>query len=150
MTTIKERINIDLKEAMRAKEKEKVEALRLMTAAIKQVEVDERIDIDDARMITILTKMAKQRNESIQQFSTAGRDDLVAQEQFEINIINQYLPTPLSDDEILKVIEKTLTEVGSSKISDMGKMMATLKPLLQGKADLGKVNTLLKSKLTAD
>lgn len=148
MATIKEQINADLKDAMRAREKEKLDALRLITSAIKQVEVDERIEIDDARMLVILTKMAKQRNESIQQFSTAGRMDLASQEQFELDIINSYLPTQLTDEEVAHAIEQAVGQLGTTRMSDMGKIMAHLKPLLQGKADMSKVSALLKAKLT--
>ncbi len=144
---IKPQINDDLKDAMRARDKEKLNALRLITAAIKQIEVDERIDVDEARMLVILDKMAKQRNESISQFKAAGRDDLVQQEQYELNLINQYLPEPLSDSEITLMIEQALTSLDAQKMGDMGKVMAQLKPLMQGRADMGKVSTMIKAKL---
>ena len=146
--TIKERINNDLKDAMRARDKEKLAALRLVTAAIKQVEVDERIEIDETRMLVILDKLAKQRNESIAQFKAGGRDDLVAQEQFELDLLNQYLPEPLSQDEISTLVEQTFTAVGAQSMADMGKIMAHLKPLMQGRADMAKVSALIKSKLS--
>lgn len=145
--TIKECISNDLKDAMRAKNKKKLDALRLMTAAVKQVEVDERIEIDDARMLVILDKLAKQRNESITQFKSAGRDDLVAQEEFELNIIQQYLPEPLCDAEVKNLIEQALATVGAHQMSDMGKVMAYLKPQLQGRTDMSKVSALIKAKL---
>lgn len=148
MSTIIENINIVLKDAMRAKDKNKLEALRLITAAIKQIEVDERIKVDDERMLVILTKMAKQRNESIHQFKLAGRTDLVNQEEFELAIINQYLPTPLTDEEISHLVEDALNSLDAKRISDMGKVMAHLKPMLQGRADIGKVSAMLKTKLT--
>jgi uncharacterized protein YqeY len=144
---IKEHISNDLKEAMRAKDKKKLEALRLMTAAVKQVEVDERIEVDDARMLVILDKLAKQRNESISQFKAAGRDDLVSQEEFELHIIKQYLPEPLSDAEVEQMVETTVKAVGAEKMSDMGKVMAQLKPQLQGRADMSKVSAMIKAKL---
>lgn len=146
--TIKARINNDLKDAMRAQDKNKLGAMRLITAAIKQVEVDERIDVDDARMLVILDKMAKQRNESISQYKTAGRDDLVAQEQFELDIITHYLPTPLTESEINQMIEDAIQSTGALKMSDMGKVMAELKPKMQGRADMGKISGIIKTKLS--
>ncbi len=146
--TIKERINNDLKDAMRARDKDKWGAMRLITAAIKQVEVDERIDVDEARMLVILDKLAKQRNESISQFKAAGRDDLVSQEQFELDIITQYLPEPLSEEEVIAHVEQAIAAVGALKMSDMGKVMAQLKPLMQGRADMAKVSAMIKTKLS--
>lgn len=146
--TIKEQLNADLISAMRAQDKKSLGALRLITAAIKQIEVDERIEVDEIRLLAILDKLAKQRKESISQFTTAGRDDLVAQEEFELRLINQYLPEPLSDAELTNIVEQTLHELGAEKISDMGKVMAQLKPLLQGRADMGKVSAMLKNKLS--
>src|SRR3990167_7971320 len=121
--TIKEHIQSDLKEAMRAQDKQKVGALRLVTAAIKQIEVDERIDVDDQRLLAVLDKMVKQRHESIHQFQTAGRDDLVQQEQYELGIIQHYLPTPLTESEILALIAKAIEVTHAEKMSDMGKVM---------------------------
>lgn len=144
---IKEQLYIDVKDAMRAKDKEKLGTLRLITAAIKQIEVDERIEVDEARMLVILDKLAKQRNESITQFKAAGRDDLVAQEEFELVIINHYLPEPLSDDEITKLIQDAVVKVDAQKMNDMGKVMAILKPIMQGRADMSKVSSLIKAKL---
>ncbi|QRN05172.1 GatB/YqeY domain-containing protein [Legionella sp. MW5194] len=146
--SIKDRISNDLKDAMRARDKMKLDALRLITAAVKQVEVDERITVDDERMLVILDKMAKQRKESIAQFNTAGRHDLVAQEQFELDLISQYLPEPLSEDEVNQLISQAIVEVNAEKMSDMGKVMAHLKPQLQGRADMSKVSALIKTKLS--
>ena len=146
--TIKEQVNSDLKDAMRARDTEKLNALRLVTAAIKQIEVDERIEVDETRLLVILDKLAKQRNESISQFKAAGRDDLVQQEQFELDLLIQYLPEPLTDNEIAQLIEQVLTAVDAHKIGDMGKVMAELKPLMQGRADMGKVSAMIKSKLS--
>lgn len=148
MMSIKDRISNDLKDAMRARDKMKLEALRLITAAVKQVEVDERILVDDERMLVILDKMAKQRKESIAQFNAAERHDLVAQEQFELDLINQYLPEPLSEDEINQLIATAIADVHAEKMSDMGKVMAQLKPQLQGRADMSKVSALIKTKLS--
>lgn len=146
--TIKERINSDLKDAMRARDQHKLDALRLITAAIKQIEVDERIEVDEARMLVILDKLAKQRNESITQFKSAGRDDLVQQEQFELDILHQYLPEPLSDAEITQLVDQAFIDVDAKAMSDMGKVMAQLKPLMQGRADMGKVSAMIKAKLS--
>ncbi|KTC98298.1 Yqey-like protein [Legionella erythra] len=148
MMSIKDRISNDLKDAMRARDKMKLDALRLITAAVKQVEVDERIIVDDERMLVILDKMAKQRKESIAQFNTAGRHDLVAQEQFELDLIGQYLPEPLSEDEVNQLVSAAIAEVNAEKMSDMGKVMAHLKPQLQGRADMSKVSALIKTKLS--
>lgn len=146
--TIKERINSDLKDAMRARDQHKLDALRLITAAIKQIEVDERIDVDEARMLVILDKLAKQRNESITQFKSAGRDDLVQQEQFELDILHRYLPEPLSDADIKQLVDQAFIDVDAKVMSDMGKVMAQLKPLMQGRADMGKVSAMIKAKLS--
>ncbi len=145
--SIKEQINHDLKNAMRAQDKQTLSALRLITAAIKQVEVDERIEVDEARMLVILDKLAKQRTESITQFKAASRDDLVQQEQFELNILKKYLPEPLSDAEISELVVQAIEAVEAVKMSDMGKVMAYLKPQMQGRADMGKVSALIKAKL---
>lgn len=144
---IQAQITEQLKAAMRAKDKQTLETLRLITAAVKQVEVDELIEVDDARLLAILDKLAKQRRESIQQFQAAGREDLVAQEQFELHLIQSYLPQQLSGDEIALLIETALIETGAKKMSDMGKVMSVLKPKLQGRADMGDVSRMIKSKL---
>ncbi|HAT8180564.1 TPA: GatB/YqeY domain-containing protein [Legionella pneumophila] len=146
--TIKEQINNDIKDAMRAKDKNLLNALRLISAAVKQIEVDERIEIDDERMLVILDKMSKQRKESIAQFEKANRDDLVAQEQFELNVIAKYLPEPLTSDEIEKLISAAIKSTGAEKMSDMGKVMAILKPKLQGRADMAQVSAQIKAKLS--
>ena len=145
--TLKDQIINDLKDAMRARDKKKLDALRLISAAIKQIEVDERIEVDNARMLVILDKMAKQRNESISQFSAAGRDELVAQEEFELELINQYLPAPFTDDEVKRLVEEAMVTVGAEKMSDMSKVMAELKPQLQGRADMSKVSAMIKARL---
>jgi uncharacterized protein YqeY len=146
--TIKDLISNDLKDAMRARDQKKLGAMRLITAAVKQIEVDERIEVDEERMLVILDKLSKQRKESITQFQAAGRDDLVSQEQFELEIISHYLPEPLSEAEIEALINKAITEVEATKMSDMGKVMALLKPQLQGRADMSNVSALIKAKLS--
>jgi uncharacterized protein len=145
--TIKERLNNDIKDAMRAKDKNLLTTLRLITAAVKQIEVDERIEVDDERMLVILDKMNKQRKESISQYEKANRDDLVAQEQFELDILKKYLPEPLSAAEIEKMVNEAIASTGATKIADMGKVMALLKPSLQGRADIGQVSVMIKAKL---
>lgn len=142
-----EQLQHDLKAAMLAKDKARLSALRLISAAVKQVEVDERISVDDARMLVILDKLAKQRRESIAQFSKAERHDLVAQEQFELDILLAYLPKPLSDEEAQAIVVRTMDALGASSIADMGKIMAQVKPQLQGRYDLAKVNQIIKAKL---
>ncbi|STX43926.1 Transamidase GatB domain protein [Legionella donaldsonii] len=146
--TIKDRLSNDLKDAMRARDKKTLDTLRLVTAAVKQVEVDERIVVDEERMLVILDKLAKQRKESIAQFQAAGRDDLVAQEQFELDLISQYLPEPLSEADIEALIAQALADIGAEKMSDMGKVMAQLKPQLQGRADMSKVSAMIKARLS--
>lgn len=146
--TIKERIQSEIKEAMRAQDKQQLGTLRLITAAIKQIEVDERIEVDDARLLIILDKMVKQRKESIHQYEAAGRNDLVAVEQYELDLIRRYLPTPLSDDEINALVAEAIQATQAEKMADMGKVMAHLKPQLQGRADMSTVSALIKAQLT--
>ncbi|KTD73974.1 GatB/YqeY domain-containing protein [Legionella tucsonensis] len=146
--TIKERLNNDVKDAMRAKDKELLSTLRLITAAVKQVEVDERIEVDDERMLVILDKMSKQRKESIAQYEKANREDLVAQEQYELDVLKKYLPKPLSAAEIEKMIQDAIASTGAEKMADMGKVMALLKPSLQGRADMAQVSAIIKAKLS--
>ncbi len=145
--TLKDRIQTDIKDAMRAQDKQKIGTLRLITAAVKQIEVDERIDVDDQRLLGVLDKMVKQRNESIHQFQTASRHDLVQQEQYELGIIQHYLPTPLTESEILTLVAQAIEATQAEKMSDMGKVMNHLKPLLQGRADMSKVSALIKERL---
>ncbi len=137
----------DVKDAMRAKDKPRLATLRLITAAIKQKEVDERIEVDDAQVLTLLDKMCKQRRESISQFEKAGRDDLIAQEVSELEIIQTYLPEQLGEDEIAALIDAAMTATGAASIRDMGKVMGQLKPKLQGRADMGAVSAMIKTKL---
>ena len=145
--SIKDRIQQDMKDAMRAKEKARLGTIRLILAAIKQREVDERIELDDTQVIAVLDKMAKQRRESISQFEQAGRDDLIAQENAELGIILPYLPEALGEDELNALIEAAMEATGASSIKDMGKVMGQLKPKIQGRADMGAVSALIKSRL---
>ena len=146
--SLKDRIQQDVKDAMRAKEKERLATIRLITDAIKQREVDERIELDDEQVLVVLDKMCKQRRESISQFEKAGRDDLIAQEVSELDIIKTYLPEQLGEDEIAAMIDTAMADTGASSIKDMGKVMGQLKPKLQGRADMGAVSAMIKSKLT--
>lgn len=147
MSDLKTQINDDVKVAMRNKDKARLSALRLITAAIKQIEVDERIEMDDSKVLNILDKMAKQRRDSIAQYEKADRQDLIDQEQFELDLIQSYLPQPLTDNEIAELIDGAIAETGAESVKDMGKVMGKLKPALQGRADMGKVSGLVKAKL---
>ena len=145
--SLKDRIQQDVKDAMRAREKQRLATIRLITAAIKQREVDERIELDDEQVLLVLDKMCKQRRESISQFEKAGRDDLIAQEVSELDIIQGYLPEQLGDDEIVALIDAAMADTGASSIKDMGKVMGQLKPKLQGRADIGAVSAMIKARL---
>jgi uncharacterized protein YqeY len=133
---------------MKSGDKQRLGVVRLMLAAIKQIEVDERIELDDTRILAVLDKMVKQRRESISHYSNAGRDDLVAVEQAEIDLIQEYLPEALSESEINDLVEQSIATTGAASIKDMGKLMGVLKPQLQGRADMGKVSQLIKSRLS--
>ena len=146
---LKSRLTADMKTAMKAGEKGRLAVIRLMLSAIKQVEVDERIEVDDARVTAVLDKMGKQRRESISQFSDAGRDDLIAIEQAELEIIQEYLPEALSEAEINDLIGQAIEQSGAASMKEMGKVMGILKPKLQGRADMGKVSQQIKSQLSA-
>ena len=147
MAEIKQRINDDVKTAMRSKDKERLLTLRMILAAIKQKEVDERIELDDTQVLAVLDKMAKQHRDSIDQFKQAGRNDLVEKENSELAIIQTYLPAQLSEDEIQQCIRDAIQESGASSMQDMGKVMAILKPKLQGRADMGKISGMVKQSL---
>jgi uncharacterized protein YqeY len=137
-----------MKSAMKNGDKERLATIRLILAAVKQVEVDTREDVDDQSMLAILDKMAKQRRESISQFEQAGREDLVAKETQELNIITEFLPKALSDEEISELIDQAMQDTAASSMKDMGKVMGILKPQIQGRADMGKVSQLIKSRLS--
>ena len=147
-STLKTRIQDDVKAAMRSKDKDRLGTLRLITAAIKQKEVDERIDMDDAAVIAVLEKMIKQRKDSITQYSQAGRDDLASKEQVELDLIQTYLPEQMSEAELEAIISKAVADTGAASMKDMGKLMAAVKPLGAGKADMGLVSKIVKSKLS--
>jgi uncharacterized protein YqeY len=133
---------------MKNGDKDRLATIRLILAAVKQVEVDTRTDVSDQDMLVILDKMSKQRRESISQFEQAGRQDLVDKETQELNILSEFLPQALSEDEIAELINKAIQESSASSMKDMGKVMGILKPQLQGRADMGKVSQLIKSRLS--
>ncbi len=133
---------------MKSGDKRRLGVIRLMLAAIKQIEVDERIELDDDRVTAVLDKMVKQRRESITQFDKAGRDDLTAVEQAELEIIQEYLPEALSESEIDQLVEQSIAATGAVSIKDMGKVMGMLKPQLQGRADMGQVSQTIKARLS--
>ena len=147
MSNLSTRINDDVKVAMKAKDKPRLGVLRLITAAIKQREVDERITLDDDQVLAVLEKMIKQRKDSIAQYEKAGRDELAQQEAFEIGIIQEYLPEQLSDAEIDALIAEAISSSGAASMKDMGKVMGMLKPKLAGRADMDQVSGKIKAKL---
>ncbi|MCY4154151.1 MAG: GatB/YqeY domain-containing protein [Gammaproteobacteria bacterium] len=147
MSELKHRINEDVKSAMRSKDKERLAALRLISAAIKQREIDERINLDDAQVSAVLNKMAKQQRDSIEQYASAGRDDLVKKEQFELSIILGYLPQPLDAAQISAKVAEAIAATGAVGMKDMGKVMGQLQAALQGRADLSQVSALVKTRL---
>ena len=146
--TLKDRINDALKTAMRAKEKERVAVLRLVMSEFKKIEVDERIEVDDARALVLLDKMVKQRRDSEQQYRNANRPELAEQEAYEISEIQAYLPAQLTAAELDAIVTKALADAAVTEARDMGKAMALIKPQVQGRADMGDVSKLLKAKLS--
>lgn len=146
---LKLRIVDDVKQAMRSKEKKRLGVLRLITAAIKQREVDERIELDDTQIIAVLEKMLKQRRDSIAHYQQAGRDDLEQQEAYEVELIQTYMPQQLTNEEIDTLIEEAIQSTGVDSIKGMGKVMGTLKPKLAGRADMGTVSNKIKTRLSS-
>ena len=145
--SLKQQLTDDMKAAMKAGEKDRLAVIRLINAAIKQREVDERIELDDAAVLAVLEKMVKQRKDSMSQFEAASREDLAAIERAEIGVIEAYLPAKLGEAEILSAIEAAIAETGATGPADMGKLMGVLKPRLAGQADMGQVSALIKKKL---
>ncbi len=145
--TLKERIQEDVKSAMRAKDAARLSTLRLLLAALKQKEVDERLELADADVLGVIEKMLKQRRESIAQYEKAARQDLADQEKFEIGVLGAYLPQQMSEAEIAQAVAAAAGEAGAVGVKDMGKVMALLKPRLAGRADMGRVSALVKTKL---
>ena len=147
MSLLKARITEDMKTAMRAHEKAQLGVIRLILAAIKQQEVDTRVEMDDTAVLVVLDKMTKQRRESIRQYGDAGRTDLVDQEVFELDIIQTYLPQQLSEAELDALLQQAVAETGAASVRDMGKVMTWLKPKVQGRTDMGQVSGLIKTRL---
>ena len=146
--SLKVKINEDMKSAMRSKDSARLGAIRLLQSAIKQKEVDERIDISDADVLTIIEKMLKQRRDSIGAFKKADRQDLVEKEEFEVSVLMQYMPEPLGEGEIQSIIDQAITNLSASSMKDMGAVMSAVKPELSGKANMADVSQKIKSKLT--
>ncbi len=147
--SLKQRLTAEMKAAMKGGDKKRLGVIRLVLAAIKQIEVDERIELDDNRVLSVLDKMVKQRRESIRQYKDAGREDLWAQEEYEVSILQDFLPEALSDDDIEQMIAKAIGDTGATSIKDMGKVMGILKPQMQGRADMGAVSGKIKAQLNA-
>ena len=147
MSKLKQLITDDMKLAMKAQDKSALKAIRMILGAIKQKEIDERINLDDTQVLAVIQKMVKQRKDSISQFSDAGRSDLVEVEEAELSIINNYMPKQLSEAEIEAAVVKAIADSGADSMKDMGKLMGILKGQLDGKADMGQVSKLIKSKL---
>ena len=146
--SLRDKINEDMKAAMKARESDKLAAIRLLQAALKQKEVDERISVTDADVLAILDKMVKQRKDSIEQYAAGNRPDLVAKEEYELSILGQYLPQPMSEEEVIVLLDKVMTETGAQDVKDMAKVMSALRPLVAGRADMGKLSSLVKSRLS--
>ena len=144
---LKQRLQDEMKAAMKAGDKRRLGVIRLINAAIKQREVDERIELDDTQVLAVLDKMVKQRRDSIAQYVDAGRQDLAEQERFEVEICQTYLPEAMSDEEVAKLVEEAVAESGASTMKDMGKVMGIVKPKVQGRADMGAVSALVKQRL---
>ena len=145
---LKQRLQDDMKAAMKAGDKRRLGVVRLINAAIKQREVDERVELDDTQVLVVLDKMLKQRRDSISQYEQAGREDLAAQERFEVEVCQTYMPAALAEDEIAGLIAEAIDTTGASSMQDMGKVMALLKPKLQGRADMAAVSKQIKTRLT--
>ena len=147
--SLSDSIRAAMKAAMKARDKERLSTIRLIVAEFKRIEVDERIDVDDARALAVLDKMVKQRRDSAEQYQNAGRDELAARENAEIAVIQEFLPSQLSEDELLSMVDAAIASSDATGMQAMGPVMAQLKPQLQGRADIGAVSQLVKSRLTA-
>ncbi|MEJ2386864.1 MAG: GatB/YqeY domain-containing protein [Chromatiaceae bacterium] len=144
---LRERVQNDMKSAMKAGDKRRLGVVRLMLAAMKQREVDERIALNDAEVLAVLDKMVKQRRDSLEQYAQAGRDDLAEQERYELEVIRTYLPTALSDEELARLVGEAIAATGAQSMKDMGKVMGILRPQVQGRADMAAVSALVKQGL---
>lgn len=149
MSDLKTRVQEDMKTALRSGDKRRLGALRLILSSIKQREIDERVTLDDSQVLGVLDKMVKQRQDSLAQYQSAGREDLAEQESFEIQVIHGYMPAPLTADELPSLIEDAIKASGAASPKDMGKVMAALRPKVQGRADMQQVSALVKNRLTA-
>ncbi len=150
MSDLQKQIQAVVISTMKSGDKARLAVIRLITAAMKQIEIDERIELDDARVIAILDKMVKQRRESIAQFKTAARDDLVKQESYEIDIIQEFLPQALSKEEVEDIVNQAIEQTGATSIKDMGKVMGLVKPQIIGRADMGEISGRIKSLLSSN
>jgi uncharacterized protein YqeY len=146
-SAIKDRLNDSIKDAMRAKDKDRLTVLRMATSALKQIEVDERIELDDARVLAVLEKLVKQRRESVEQFRKGGREDLAERELAEITMLQEFLPEALSETEVDVIIREAIATTGASSAKDMGKVVGAVKPKVQGRADMGAVSQKIKALL---
>ena len=146
--SIKQTISEDMKTLMRAKDTARLGAVRLLQASIKQKEVDERIELTDDQVLSVIQKMLKQRKDSIEAYQKANRQDLIDQEQLEIDVLTKYMPEPLSDDEVSKIIDDVIAEVNATDMKDMGKVVGILKSQISGRADMGQVSKIVREKLT--
>ncbi|MFW6191798.1 MAG: GatB/YqeY domain-containing protein [Thiohalospira sp.] len=144
---LKERIQADVKDAMRARDKDRLATLRMITAGLQQKEVDDRVELDDAGVLALLDKMAKQRRESIEQYEQGGRAELAERERAELAVIESYLPQPLSEEELDALVAEAIAATGAAAMADMGRVMGELKPRVQGRADMGEVSARVKARL---
>ncbi|MBC8519717.1 MAG: GatB/YqeY domain-containing protein [Gammaproteobacteria bacterium] len=143
-----DKINSSVKDAMRSRDKDRLKTLRLITSTVKQIEVDERIEVDEERLLTVLDKMVKQRRDALSQFESAGRQDLADIETAEITIIQEFMPEQLSDSEIDEMIKQAIAETGASSMKEMGKVMGIIRPKAQGRADMGQLSGKIKAQLS--
>lgn len=149
MSELKQQITTEMKAAMRAKDKERLGTIRMILAELKRIEVDERVELDDARVLATLDKMSKQRRDSISQYEAANRQDLADIERRELEVIKTFLPQPLNEEEINELIEQAISTSGAQSMQDMGKVMGVLKPQIQGRADVGETSKLVKQRLSS-
>lgn len=147
-SAIQERLNDAVKEAMRAKDKDRLTVLRMTTSALKQIEVDERVVLDDTRVLAVIEKLIKQRKESAEQFTKGGREDLASKERTEITVLQEFLPAALSAEELQQIIRDTIAETGAQTAKDMGKVMTAIKPKVQGRADMSVLSQQIKTLLS--
>lgn len=148
MASLKQQITEDIKKAMKDQAKDRLGTLRMISAAIKQKEVDDRVELDDTQVLAVIDKLARQHRDSIEQYQKAGRDDLVSKEQSELAVVESYLPEQLSEEEVRNIIQAAIDKSGAKTMKDMGKLMGLIKPELQGRADMSSVSNIVKSLLS--